>query len=162
MKERRFLFIGSSLLIIFVIIQISGCAPGNERWDEVLNPDNAAGFWAGVWHGIIIIITFIISLFTHEVGLYEIHNTGWPYNLGFIIGLLISVGGGIRVIRKKHHKSEHDWDRIEERVEEKVKKGITEWLQESDKEEKKKEWEEIGKRIEEKIKKALKEWFDEE
>jgi hypothetical protein len=25
--------------------------------------------------------------------LYEINNTGWPYNLGFIIGLNISIGG---------------------------------------------------------------------
>lgn len=162
MKGKRLLIIGLFFLVTFAIIQIVGCAPGNERWDDILNPDNKAGFWVGIWHGIIIIVTFIVSLFTKEVGIYEINNTGWPYNLGFIFGLLLSVGGGIRTIRKKHHHKERDWNKVEARVEEKIKKGITEWLNESDKKEKKKEWEEIGKKIEEKIKKALKEWFDEE
>jgi hypothetical protein len=152
------------LLAVFVLMQVAGCAPGNERWDEVLNPDNLAGFWAGVWHGFIIIVTFIVSLFTRDVGIYEPHNTGWPYNLGFLLGLCISIGGGIRSSCKKSRKrkKEKDWQKIGEQVEEKVRKGIKTWLDESKKEEKKKEWEEIGTKIEEHIKKALKEWFEEE
>lgn len=49
-----------------------------------------AGFWVGLWHGIICPITFIISLFNPDVGIYETHNNGGWYNFGFIIG----VGGG--------------------------------------------------------------------
>ncbi len=81
------------LLIVILALVFINCAPGNEKWDPEINPGNMAGFFAGVWHGAIIIITFIISLFTDDVGLYEINNTGWPYNLGFIIGLNISIGG---------------------------------------------------------------------
>jgi len=81
------------LLIVIVALVFISCAPGNEEWNQEINPGNEAGFLAGLWHGAIIIITFIVSLFTDDVGLYEFNNTGWPYNLGFIIGLNISIGG---------------------------------------------------------------------
>jgi hypothetical protein len=150
------------LLAIFVLMQLAGCAPGNERWDEILHPDNQAGFWAGVWHGIIIIVTFIVSLFTSGVGIYEGNNTGWRYNIGFLLGLCLSIGGGFRfVIKHPRRKKERDWEKIGEQIEEKVRKGIRTWLDESKESEEKREWEEISKRIEEHIKKALKEWFEE-
>ena len=52
-----------------------------------------AGFWAGFWHGIITPITFIVSLFTPRVRIYETHNSGRWYDFGFVIGLLGSFGG---------------------------------------------------------------------
>jgi hypothetical protein len=85
--HKRLLALGLILAVTFVFIN---CAPGNYRWDQEINPGHRAGFWAGIWHGLIIIITFIVSLFTREVGIYEINNTGWPYNLGFLIGLCFS------------------------------------------------------------------------
>jgi hypothetical protein len=81
------------LLLAFVIVVallFLNCAPGNERWDQDISPGHKAGFWAGLWHGLIVIITFIVSLFTKEVGIYEVNNVGWPYNLGFLIGLCFS------------------------------------------------------------------------
>ncbi len=83
-------------LILILAIIFLNCAPGNYRWNQTINPGHNAGFWAGLWHGLIIIIAFVVSLFTKEVGIYEINNNGWPYNLGFMIGLLFSIGGGIR------------------------------------------------------------------
>lgn len=77
-------------LVMFVVLVSVSCAPGNERWDQTMNPGDRAGFWAGIWHGLIIIVTFIVSLFTREVGIYEVNNTGWAYNLGFLIGLCFS------------------------------------------------------------------------
>lgn len=151
------------LLALFALIQLSGCAPGNERWDEVLNPDNRAGFWAGVWHGIIIIVSFIVSLFTSDIGIYEVHNIGWRYNIGFLLGLCLSIGGGIRIVKHpRRKKKDRDWEKLGEKIEEKVQKGINAWVDESEKAEKRKEWEEIGKKIEENIRNALKEWFEEE
>lgn len=88
-KNKSFLI----LLVVIVALICISCAPGDERWDQEINPGSKAGFWTGIWHGAIIIITFIVSLFTNDVGLYEVNNTGWPYNLGFIIGLNISIGG---------------------------------------------------------------------
>ena len=150
------------LMVILLILLLSlNCAPGNERWDQEINPGDLAGFWAGVWHGAIIVITFIVSLFTKEVGLYEVNNTGWPYNLGFIFGLFISIGGFLRC-RGKKKMDKRDWDEIGRKIEDKVHSGIKSWLDESEKEEKKKEWEEVANKIEEKIKKALKEWAEKE
>lgn len=53
-----------------------------------------AGFWAGLWHGIICPITFIVSLFSSGVRIYETKNRGPLYDFGFIIGVLAALGGG--------------------------------------------------------------------
>jgi len=47
-----------------------------------------------LWHGIIAPITFIISLFTDSVSMYEVHNTGGWYDFGFVLGVGILFGGG--------------------------------------------------------------------
>jgi hypothetical protein len=80
-----------TLIILLATLILLNCAPGNYRWNQEINPGHKAGFWAGIWHGLIIIITFIISLFNKKVGIYEINNEGWHYNLGFIIGLCFSL-----------------------------------------------------------------------
>jgi len=64
-------------------------------------PDTApAGFWAGCWHGIIAPIAFIISLFNANVRMYETNNTGRGYDVGFILGISMALGGsGSRACR---------------------------------------------------------------
>ena len=155
--RKKYLLLGLVLIITLVILS---CAPGNERWNQEINPGDDAGFWAGIWHGLIVVITFIISLFTKKVGIYEVSNTGWSYNLGYLIGLMISLGGMFRHTRGKYRLKKKDWDRFGERIEERVQKGIKSWLDEADKDKKDKEWEEIAIKIEEKIKEALKEWAE--
>jgi hypothetical protein len=46
-----------------------------------------AGFWAGLWHGIIAPIVFFFSLFYPGVGIYETHNRGGLYDFGFLLGI---------------------------------------------------------------------------
>ena len=58
-----------------------------------------AGFWAGLWHGLIAPITFIVSLFTPNVRIYETNNRGRLYDFGFIIGISCSFGGGSSAAR---------------------------------------------------------------
>ena len=142
------------VLVIFLLIAIS-CAAGNKRFDE-----KPAGFLAGLWHGVICVITFIISLFTDRVHMYEVNNAGGWYNFGFLLGALVALGGGCRSYKKKKRKSEKqkEWEEIAVKVEEKVRKGIKNWVEES--EEKDEEWEEIGKKIEEKIKRELRKWAE--
>jgi hypothetical protein len=53
-----------------------------------------AGFWLGLWHGFICPVTFIISLFSDKVHLYEVHNNGGWYNFGFLMGACMILGGG--------------------------------------------------------------------
>ena len=65
-----------------------GCAAGSDRF--VAGP---AGFWAGLWHGFILCVTFIVSLFADSVRIYELRNTGHLYDLGFVLGALVGVGG---------------------------------------------------------------------
>ena len=65
--------------------------------NELENLENdagrVAGFWHGFWHGIIAPVTFIISLFTDTVNIYEVHNNGNWYDFGFMFGISMSVGG---------------------------------------------------------------------
>ena len=53
-----------------------------------------AGFWAGFWHGVISPITFIVSLFTPNVRIYETHNRGRRYDFGFLVGACAILGKG--------------------------------------------------------------------
>ena len=76
-------------IALLAILLLSSCAAGNEKFD--LDP---AGFWIGLWHGLISLFAFIISLFNDNVTIYEINNTGWSYNLGFIVGAMLFYGGG--------------------------------------------------------------------
>ncbi len=158
MVKKKYIF--ALIFMMLAVLTLTGCAPGNVRWDQKVTPGNEAGFWAGIWHGLIIIITFIISLFTDRVGIYELNNNGWPYNLGFIIGLLISLGGGCKAAKRRKRRAarKHDWNEIAERIEEKVHAGIKSWLDEHPKEEK--DWDEIAEKIEEKIKRVIREWAE--
>ncbi|MFC2088797.1 hypothetical protein ACFLSX_04280, partial [Calditrichota bacterium] len=47
----------------------------------------------GLWHGFISLFSFIASLFYDNVSIYEVHNNGNWYNLGFILGIMCFFGG---------------------------------------------------------------------
>lgn len=65
--------------------------PGSKYHVPGANP---AGFWAGVWHGLISPIAFLVSLFNPEVRIYETHNRGPLYDFGFLIDISAAFGGG--------------------------------------------------------------------
>lgn len=52
-----------------------------------------AGFLGGLWHGLILPITFIVSLFNPKVRIYEKSNSGRWYDFGYLIGASASLGG---------------------------------------------------------------------
>ena len=82
-------------MLAITLIVLSGCAAGpNELVDSPNREGNVAGFWLGLWHGIIAPVTFIISLFSDNVHMYETHNNGNWYNFGYLLGLAIILGGG--------------------------------------------------------------------
>lgn len=77
-----------------LVVSLAGCAPGPSRAAGTANEEGEmAGFWAGLWHGSIAPITFIVSLFRSDVSIYEVHNNGGWYDLGYMLGLAASVGG---------------------------------------------------------------------
>jgi hypothetical protein len=78
-----------------VILFTAGCAPGPNQLAG--SPDDAgavAGFWKGLWHGFIVVFTFIVSLFNDNVRIYEVHNSGNWYNFGYLLGVMMFFGGG--------------------------------------------------------------------
>ena len=53
-----------------------------------------AGFFVGLWHGVLTPLTFLISLLYPKVRIYETNNRGRRYDLGFILGATAAFGGG--------------------------------------------------------------------
>jgi hypothetical protein len=49
-------------------------------------PVDAPGFWYGLWHGLILPIAWIISLFDSEVAIYSVYNNDGWYDFGFVLG----------------------------------------------------------------------------
>jgi hypothetical protein len=81
--------------LLAVALLLAACAAGpNPALGSTPEGGDVAGFWQGLWHGIISPITFLISLFTEDVNLYEVHNNGNWYDFGFVLGAGILFGGG--------------------------------------------------------------------
>ncbi len=94
-RARRRLIVGRVLAVVLLALVLAACAAGPNP--DVGVPDasgEVAGFWLGLWQGIIAPVTFVISLFTDDVNFYEVHNNGNWYDFGFVIGAGILFGGG--------------------------------------------------------------------
>jgi hypothetical protein len=87
-----------------VVLVVTACAAGpNSAVDVPSSEGDVAGFWLGLWQGLIVPVTFIISLFSDTVGVYEIHNNGGWYDFGFLLGASVflgSSGAGARSTRR--------------------------------------------------------------
>lgn len=91
-----------------ILVTMAGCGPDTNI--EVNTPDasiqlntpgvnplanepaengRVAGVVQGLWHGIIAPVTLIMSFFNEEVQMYEVHNDGKEYNLGYLLGVAI-------------------------------------------------------------------------
>jgi hypothetical protein len=89
--SRRNLVLG----LCAVTLILAACAAGANPEAGVAAPGgDIAGFWPGLWHGLIAPIAFLISLFNDTVNIYEVHNNGNWYNFGFILGAGVWFGGG--------------------------------------------------------------------
>jgi len=104
--------------ITILLVLVTGCAPGTDI--EVNVPDTTiqlttpganpllnepgengrlAGAGQGLWHGLIAPVTLVSSFFNENTQMYEVHNNGSEYNLGFLVGvalvfLLLGLIGG--------------------------------------------------------------------
>jgi hypothetical protein len=143
------------LLVGLLLILAVSCAPGDARYNVVTG--RPANFWAGLWHGLIIVITFIVSLFTSNVRIYEANNVGWAYNLGFILGCCVSLGGGARSVRQRRRRwHDHDWDRVGRQIGDSIRQGVASWRREERATESDQDWDELGRKIEERIREEMK------
>jgi hypothetical protein len=142
----------SKVCLIVAIVLLAGCAAGDPRFTA----STPAGFWQGLWHGIISVITLIIGVFSDTVRVYEVQNTGGWYDFGFLCGVICIWGGGGA---KGYHsrsvrRDRQEWDEIGRKVEAKVKRKIRAWAEAEPDE----EWNVVEAKAEEKLKARLREW----
>jgi hypothetical protein len=88
------------LLLDVCLLLGTACVPGKPRYDD---PEKPAGFWSGVWHGLIVVITMIWQFFNPQIRIYEVNNNGWPYDLGFVLAVIAIFSGG----RASHGSNRH-------------------------------------------------------
>lgn len=88
---------GRSALVAAVllagVLALASCAASADPAASSGNP-GAAGFWLGLWQGIIVPIAFVVSLFNHHVGIYEVHNNGAWYDFGYVLGIGFAASAG--------------------------------------------------------------------
>lgn len=146
------------LLPFFLLL--SSCAAGNPQFSQ----EAPAGFWWGIWHGIISVISLIVHIFNENVAVYETHNTGGWYDFGFLLGVIFVWSGSCHVNCKSVEKRqrEKEWDEVGQKVEKKVMRKLQKWAEEEDAGDADKKWEEIGEKVEEKLKRKIREWAEKE
>jgi hypothetical protein len=93
----------SIILLVLAMMLLASCAAGPNEFKNVPDEEEkVAGFWRGLWHGIISPVTFIVSLFNKNINVYEVHNNGGWYNFGFLLGIgALSGGGGSSASRRR-------------------------------------------------------------
>ena len=79
-------------IIIFVLaFLMQGCA--DRVSCDVGALMEPVGFWYGLWHGLIFLPAFVVSLFDSSVSIFAVYNNGVPYYVGYAIGLLLGFSG---------------------------------------------------------------------
>ena len=149
-----------TLLFLLPIFLFTACTAGDAQFAQ----GEPAGFWYGLWHGMISFITLIIHIFNNNVTVYEVNNTGGWYDFGFLLGVIIVWGGSSHVSCRSaaNRKRDKEWEEIGEKVEQKIMRRLKEWAEDEDDADVVKEWDEINDKVEKKLKRKLREWADKE
>ncbi|MGD8484762.1 MAG: hypothetical protein PVJ63_10115 [Thioalkalispiraceae bacterium] len=139
------------LLLVPFVLLLAACTAGDTQFSE----QTPAGFWYGLWHGVISVIALIVHVFNDSILVYETHNSGGWYDFGFLLGVIIIWGGGCHVKCKTEaqKKRAQEWEAAGEKVGKKIKHKLKEWAEEDD-------WEEISDMVEKKIKRKIREWAE--
>ena len=94
MKKKKQLMLVCLASILMILM--SGCVPGDGSYTD----ENRAGFFWGIWHGWLAPVSLIMGIVNNHLRVYEIHNTGWWYDLGFYMAI-ISGFGSLSFFRKE-------------------------------------------------------------
>ncbi|MGA2112340.1 MAG: hypothetical protein ABSG98_09375 [Anaerolineales bacterium] len=71
-------------------VSIQVYAPGpNPLANTADAHGRVAGILLGLWHGFISPVTLVLSFLNKGAQMYEVHNNGSEYNLGFLLGVAI-------------------------------------------------------------------------
>ncbi|ATQ44846.1 hypothetical protein [Caulobacter mirabilis] len=94
MRAQAFGRYGLFALAALSVLALTACAaqpPGTP---------GTPAFWAGLGHGLIAPIAFVVSLFNDDVRMYAFPNAGRWYDFGFLIGLSFWGGGGAAAAKR--------------------------------------------------------------
>lgn len=142
-------------LALLATVVLAGCAAGDERFTT----EDPAGFWVGLWHGAISVVTLIIGIFADGVEVYERNNTGGWYDFGFLLGTTIIWGSGHRAAPRRsraQRMNDQEWEEIGRKVEAKIKRKIRQWSEAEPDE----DWNVVETKAEEKLKRRLRTWAE--
>lgn len=144
--------------LVALSLLLTACTAGDPQFTQ----DNPAGFWYGLWHGVIAVIALIIHLFNENVAVYEVHNIGGWYDFGFLLGVIMIWSGGSHVKCKsaREKKRDKEWEEISEKVGSKIMRKLKEWAEDEKGEISPDEWEEVGEKVEKKLKRKIREWAE--
>ena len=70
-------------LVAFLMLALTGCFP-DAYYDPLASP---RGLGAGIWHGMIAIISLIGSFFNSDIAMFDANNNGFWYSLGFFLAV---------------------------------------------------------------------------
>lgn len=107
MSKRTISLVMLSVLMTMPLV-LAACAPGadievttpetriqlttpgpNPQLNEADADGRVAGALQGLWHGLIAPVTVIGAFFNPAMQMYEVHNNGNEYNLGFLVGIAL-------------------------------------------------------------------------
>jgi len=156
---RKSVRLASIVIIAGLFLLMMGCAAGDAQFTA----EAAAGFWVGVWHGVISVVTLIIGIFSETVEVYETSNTGGWYDFGFLLGVICIWGGGgsctaHQKCRKRAKHDDREWEEIGKKVERKLKRKFRQWAEAEPDE----DWDVVEEKAEQKLKKKVREWADDD
>jgi hypothetical protein len=84
-------------VLIVATLALAACVATEAR--SAVSP-TAPGFWLGVWHGFIFPVSFLISLFTDKMAVYQVPNNGHWYDFGYFVGIVF-LGVGARSSKRR-------------------------------------------------------------
>jgi hypothetical protein len=97
-------FFAFAAVAVAALLLLTACAAGPNAAVH-LGAGQPAGFWLGLWQGLISPITFLVSLFNDHVNIYEVHNNGNWYDFGFMLGVSCAFSGTARSGRNSRRRA---------------------------------------------------------
>ena len=61
---------------------------------------DAPGFLAGLWHGLIFPLAWIVSLFAPNIAIYAVPNNGGWYDFGYFLGIVVFGVGARKSVKQ--------------------------------------------------------------
>ncbi len=77
----------SAIFLVLIVLGLFGCA--TQPVPDAFDPP---GFWTGMVHGFLIFFSMIGSYFS-DIRIYAFPNSGGFYDLGYLLGAMMSLGG---------------------------------------------------------------------